>query len=119
MDSSRCRSYAPDAHAHNTTDVAQDEFNCFDKPQPECPNPDLTLPTVIVLAGLTALAWLHHFMTTPKFELGCTISEEYEEKEEAGEIPELMFEEDDYAEKIPLETILRRRVSKGVRGKTH
>ncbi len=101
-------------HAFCTADVAQDEFDCFDKPQPECPTPNLTLPTLLVLAGLTFLTWLHHHMTTPKFELECTLSEEYEKREDEGAISELEFQDEEYLENIPINTLIRKRVTNGL-----
>jgi len=50
--------------------VAQDEFNCFDKPKPKCPDDGSGLVTLYVVLGLTALFIIHHVYTTPDDEKG-------------------------------------------------
>ena len=53
--------------------AAQDEFNCFNKKEAECPSGDLTFETLIILAILTFLTGLHHFLTASSDEVGCII----------------------------------------------
>lgn len=57
-------------------DLAEDEFNCFDKKKAECPDGDLTFETLIILAVLTALTALHHYLTSKKDDVGCIVTPE-------------------------------------------
>ena len=54
-------------------DVAQDEFNCFNRPKPKCPDDGSGLVTIYVVIGLTSLFAIHHYFTTPEDEkdVGC------------------------------------------------
>ena len=57
-------------------DVAQDEFGCFNKKEKVCPDEDLTFETLVVLAALTLITAVHHYMTRPHNDIGCIITPE-------------------------------------------
>lgn len=57
-------------------DLAEDEFNCFDKKDAKCPDGDLTFETLVILGVLTALTALHHYLTSAKDDVGCIVTPE-------------------------------------------
>ena len=56
-------------------DVAQDEFNCFDKKDPECPANNVDVVTFLIVSIITGFIIIHQVFSSEKGDkdIGCKV----------------------------------------------